>query len=97
MVDEKTMVELLNEIPSAKVIRQQTEENEIYKKEITKYVGYVNDSIQRAKSNGMTYAHFACAGKYEYEVKKLFKEKGYWFKPTGIIGGVRQDTEDICW
>lgn len=30
-------------------------------------------------------------------VKNEFRKYGYWFKPTGRIGGVMQTTEDICW
>jgi hypothetical protein len=96
-MDNQTKVEFLNDIPSAKVVRQETEENEVYKKEIAKYIGYTNDSIQSAKDRGLTHTTFCSQGKYEDELKRLYKEKGYWFKPTGYYGGVRQDSEEICW
>lgn len=31
------------------------------------------------------------------EVREHFKAKGFTFKPTGVINGVYQMTEDICW
>lgn len=34
---------------------------------------------------------------YAEEIKKKFVNAGYIIKPTGYIGGVWQDTEDICW
>jgi len=37
------------------------------------------------------------AGDYESQIKKLFEQKGYYFTPTGYIGGVWQRTEDINW
>lgn len=30
-------------------------------------------------------------------VKEEFRKHGYTFKPTGIIGGVWQHSEQICW
>lgn len=35
--------------------------------------------------------------RYDKEVKELFIQKGYRFRPTGYIGGVWQRTEHICW
>ena len=34
---------------------------------------------------------------YRDEVAEVFREAGYKIKPTGKIGGVWQDTEDIIW
>ncbi len=97
-MDNQTKVEFLSEIPSAQVIRVETQEGENYKKAILKAITNLNERINRAKNNGLT---DTCFGgfpyKYEYELKRLYKEKGYWFKPTGIIGGVYQTTEQICW
>ena len=33
----------------------------------------------------------------EDELKRIFKDAGYHFAPTGYIGGVWQRSEDICW
>lgn len=33
----------------------------------------------------------------EEELRRNFSEAGYYFKPTGYVGGVRQRTTDICW
>lgn len=96
-MDTQTKNELLSEIPSAQDVRKQLQENEIYKAEIAKCIGYTNDSIKRAKDRGLTHTTFCNYGKYEDELKRLYKEKGYWFKPTGYCGGVRQDSEEICW
>lgn len=42
-----------------------------------------------------------CFNPYPYEqydaVKAEFQKNGYTFKPTGRIGGVWQDSEQICW
>lgn len=34
---------------------------------------------------------------YADEVREKFRAAGYKIKPTGFIGGVWQDSEDICW
>lgn len=34
---------------------------------------------------------------YEDEVREKFRAAGYIVRPTGYIGGVWQQTEDICW
>lgn len=34
---------------------------------------------------------------YRDEVKAAFVKAGYIIKPTGYIGGVWQNSEDICW
>lgn len=34
---------------------------------------------------------------YKDEVKERFESYGYVVKPTGYIGGIWQDTEDIYW
>lgn len=96
-MDEKTRSSLLKEIPSAQVVRIQTEESEEYKKVILQAITNVNDRIERAKKQGRTDTCFSVSYKYEDEIKRLYKEKGYWFKPTGVIGGVYQQTEQICW
>lgn len=34
---------------------------------------------------------------FEFELEKLLKEYGFRIQPTGYIGGVYQNTKDICW
>lgn len=34
---------------------------------------------------------------FHEDVKKAFLEAGYTFRPVGMIGGVMQDAEEICW
>ena len=34
---------------------------------------------------------------FHNEVKAAFQDAGYAFRPVGMIGGVMQDAEDICW
>ena len=61
--------------------------------------------IERANKDGRRSTCFTptmgmANGKYincEEELKQMFREKGYTFKPTGYIGGVWQRTIDICW
>ena len=33
----------------------------------------------------------------EPDVKALFTEAGYTFQPVGVVGGIRQLDEYICW
>ena len=91
------MRELEALILDAQKVRQDTNENEIYKNEMAKYIGRVNSAINKAIESGISDACFDVHYKYEDDIKKLFKNKGYSFKPTGYIGGVLQSTEKICW
>lgn len=34
---------------------------------------------------------------YAEEIKKNFLRAGYIIKPTGYLGGIWQNTEEICW
>jgi hypothetical protein len=97
-MDNQTKVELLSEIPSAQSVRKETQENENYKIAISQAIKNLNKRIEEAKKKGLTDTSFGgFSYKHEDELKRLYKEKGYWFKPTGFIGGVYQTTEQICW
>jgi hypothetical protein len=97
-MDEKTRNEFLETIPSSASIREEMQQSEEYKNKISKGIQILNRRIALAKEQGLNCTGFVGFDfKYESEFKRLYKEKGYWFKPTGYIGGVRQDTEEICW
>ena len=61
----------------------------------------VNESIKNALTHHRSYAYFPCdkvAHKDIYdEVRVKYEKAGYVIKPTGVIAGVWQLTEDICW
>ncbi len=61
----------------------------------------VNDRIKTALEHDRSYAYFPCDkvnDKDIYdEVRAKYEAAGYIIKPTGVIGGVWQLTEDICW
>ena len=54
--------------------------------------------IQRASEAGRRQT---CFNPYDYThydaVKREFESRGYYFTPTGYIGGVWQRTENITW
>lgn len=89
--------ELIGMIVDAETVKKETSENEIYKKEMAKAIKYQNERIQEAKEKGLTSAYFGASSEYKDDLKQLYHQKGYRFKPTGYIGGVWQQTEDICW
>lgn len=68
-------------------------------KKIDELVEIVNDRIRYAVEQGRHEACFAIDkhDTYYHEVRKMFEERGYKIKPTGYIGGVWQETEDIYW
>lgn len=96
-------------IESAELIKQETEKNENYKVLMKSNIENINRRINESKEQGRTntcwnissYLYikgvhtFVCD--IEYELKQLYKSKGYSFRPTGYIGGVYQLTENICW
>ena len=71
----------------------------------------VNSIIEKAKQGKNSFCFGITDGEQTYrikingeyksialpEVKEHFKAKGFTFKPTGVINGVYQMTEDICW
>jgi hypothetical protein len=84
-------------IKSAKEVRTQMMQTESYQTAVEQAVGYVVNSIESAKSMGLTHTCFSVRPAYEQEVKRMFLDQGYSFKPTGYCGGVWQLSEDICW
>lgn len=85
-------------IRSASEVRSEMLETESYKKAVEQQIGYVVEAIEKAKSNGRTHTCFCVSQPmYENEIKRMFLDKGYSFKPTGYCGGVWQLSEDICW
>lgn len=54
-------------------------------------------SIERASAEGYSNTVFNPNHDYYEETKAVFKRHGYAFRPTGIVAGVRQTTEQICW
>lgn len=61
--------------------------------------------IEAANEKGLNNVCFSPTGKTingiyidcEDELKREFSRAGYYFKPTGYVGGVWQRTIDICW
>lgn len=54
--------------------------------------------IQQASDRGLRDCCFSPSVAAHYNaVKAEFEKFGYRFVPTGVIGGVRQDCEQICW
>lgn len=65
---------------------------------VRKSISSVMAAIYRAKEKGLHDTSFTPTYNEVYDtVKYEFEKKGYWFKPTGLIGGVYQLTEQICW
>lgn len=63
-----------------------------------KAVQSVVRSIQRASEQGYRKTCFNPSDNRYYDaVKKEFLKNGYWFTPTGYIGGVWQRSENINW
>lgn len=91
------MKELMNLIPNVSEIRSGLEENKAYKEKLERNIKGINESILRAQRNGKTHTCFVAEAEVEDALKKMYQDKGYTFKPTGIIGGVRQLSEEICW
>lgn len=91
------MKNLLNLIPNAKDVKSEMSQNDVYIMEIKKNIERLNKRIQQAKSNNQSHVCFNVDAKYENDIKELYTKKGYSFKPTGVIGGVWQLTEEICW
>lgn len=55
-------------------------------------------NIARASMAGCRDTVFDPRPESQYRaVKEKFMSLGYTFRPTGVVGGVRQDSEQICW
>ena len=97
-------------IKSAKEMRENVNNKRFYKEGFEQAIESVMKRIEEATELGLRKTCF-CPRKYRYknpegggrwidfyeDVKAEFKKHGYIFKPTGYIGGVWQDSEDICW
>ncbi len=72
---------------------------EEHKARIEQRISRVNENIKHALENGQHETYFPVdKDNADYqEVRKIFEEEGYHIKPTGYIGGVWQETENICW
>lgn len=84
-------------IKPATQVRSEMTQDRQYQSELARYVTHVSDRIALAQSKGYTRCCFAVGAKYEDELRRMFLEKGYTFRPTGYYGGVWQMSEDICW
>ena len=91
------MEELKKLITNASTIKKETVENDTYKKEMTKNINSINNRIKGAKDRGSINTCFIVDSNYEEDLKKMYRDKGYYFKPTGYIGGDWQLSEEICW
>lgn len=82
-------------IPTASQTRSETVPNEDFQKGVNS----VLQEIEKAKTSGKYQCVFypRSDGDYYYSIKALFQKYGYSFCSTGYIGGVWQDTENICW
>lgn len=82
-------------IPTASQTRSETTPNEDFQKGVNS----VLREIEKAKAAGKYQCNFwpYCKGDHYDSIKALFQKYGYTFRPTGYIGGVWQDTENICW
>ncbi len=68
---------------------------------VTRAIKYQNECIVEAAGRGKNQTVWALDTR-EWEdvetfVKNQYIDKGYTFRPIGIIGGVRQDGLYICW
>ena len=69
-----------------------------HKADFEKSCESVMRAIEKANAAGLRDCCFNPYHIAQYDaVKAEFIKHGYTFKPTGIIGGVRQDSEQICW
>ena len=72
--------------------------SQVNKGDFEKACSSVLKEIEKAKMAGKRQANFDPRPWEQYDaVKNAFKVKGYYFTPTGYIGGVWQLTENINW
>jgi hypothetical protein len=84
-------------IKPASEVRNEMMQTDTYKTAVEEQVSWVVKSIESAKSLGRTHTCFSVRPSYQQEIKRMFLNQGYSFKPTGYCGGVWQLSEDICW
>lgn len=77
----------------------ETRSTTAYSEDFQNGVKSVLREIEKAKSAGRHHCNFwpYCKGDHYEDIKKLFRQRGYEFRPTGYVGGVWQTTENICW
>lgn len=74
-----------------------TENNKEYHEfmaEIEKRIKYAMEDGHRSCCFGMRDCDLSDA---KLQVKEEFERRGFTFRPTGVIGGVYQHTQEICW
>ena len=84
-------------IPNANKIRGDLEENNSYYTIMRQNIEFLNKKIEEAKERGESFTCFIVDSVVKDEIRNMYIEKGYTFKPTGYIDGVWQETEEICW
>lgn len=98
-------------IKDANEMKKQATQTEAYKIGYERAINSVMKRIEQASEKGYRSCGFSVPcycyktedsdlekRLYFYdEVREEFSKHGYTFKPTGYIGGVWQNTEDICW
>ena len=66
--------------------------------ELDKSIESVVQAIVKASREGR---YSTCFNPYHHHLYDVVKERflleGYTFRPTGRVGGIWQDSEDICW
>ena len=86
---------------NAKDLRKKQGKRTINGKTLEDMIKSQNKSILRASENGCNSTCFSVHGTiyegFEEEMVKYYKDLGYKIKPTGVVGGVMQETMDICW
>ena len=80
-------------IPSAYEVWEKQSNKDVFEKACEKVVR----DIEKAAKEGRRKVCFNPPGGQYDAVKRAFADKGYYFTPTGYIGGVWQHTENINW
>lgn len=65
--------------------------------EMAKAYDCMDARIREAALRGERHTAFCGFGKNEEDAKEHYRKLGFFFGPTGHIGGVWQETEDIFW
>ena len=55
------------------------------------------EASDRGQNSTVFLAHKNIYDVFEDEMVDYYHDLGYKFKPVGVIGGVMQDSVDICW
>lgn len=93
-----TILELERSIPEARTMREQTPgANALLEKGVKRQMA----SVRKAAEAGQTHCVWVLDN-LEYEniedkARRIFENRGYTLRPTGVIGGVMQTTKEIWW